>query len=105
MMHAILSFFFFNAENKGVVSLQQHNKFHGFCYLLLLLLHFFFLSFHPPPKLPETLILPEVKMHEVAGRGMRECMTETSKTPLPLTFFQGTTTLLPVGSITKPDHP
>lgn len=34
-------------------------------------------SLLPPPKIPETLILPEVKMHEVEGRGVRECMMET----------------------------
>lgn len=74
------------------------------CYFFFFIF-FFFWSLHPPPKLPDTLILPEVKMHEVAGRGMRECMTETSNPPHPLTFFEGTITSLPVGSITKPDHP
>lgn len=58
------------------------------CYFFFFIF-FFFWSLHPPPKLPDTLILPEVKMHEVAGRGMRECMTETSKPPSPIDFFWG----------------
>lgn len=38
-----------------------------------------FAAFSPscPTKIPQTLILPEVTMHEVEGRGMCECMMET----------------------------